>query len=284
MLCGGSYLPANNFSNFALTLAAMYKGEKQKVIQQTFQRLFDLIQGKMEADLFGEVDKRKRTLAEAIYEVLNIVYDGRNGSNVLGGNTQTSQSRRQGSNTDTPTGERSTKQTTATEHTGRTESISGQREDVGTTEAPQEIKSVGEKIAEAENDTDTNPTEKQENVKEPKKVNIESLFNALNKNGEAKLSDHIENAKDTTPRDNRLVTDERYAELRERMRKKLGGQMNIGIDPEILAIGTEMAVYHLEKGARKFADYATAMIADLGDYTSLPQSVLQWSERTSRSY
>lgn len=64
---------------------------------------------------------------------------------------------------------------------------------------------------------------------------------------------------------NRLVTDERYAELRERMRKKLLGQMNIGIDPEILAIGTEMAVYHLEKGSRKFAEYATAMIADLGD-------------------
>lgn len=64
---------------------------------------------------------------------------------------------------------------------------------------------------------------------------------------------------------NRLVTDERYAELRERMRKKLGGQMNMGIDPEILAIGTEMAVYHLEKGARNFAEYAKAMIDDLGD-------------------
>lgn len=70
---------------------------------------------------------------------------------------------------------------------------------------------------------------------------------------------------ETNPSGNRLVTDERYAELRERMRKKLGGQMNIGIDPEILAIGTEMAVYHLEKGARKFTEYAKAMIADLGD-------------------
>ena len=64
---------------------------------------------------------------------------------------------------------------------------------------------------------------------------------------------------------NRLVTDERYEELRRRMREKLGGQMNIGVDPEILAIGTEMAVYHIEKGARKFGDYAKAMIADLGD-------------------
>lgn len=71
--------------------------------------------------------------------------------------------------------------------------------------------------------------------------------------------------KKTEASGNRLVTDERYAELRERMRKKLLGQINIGIDPEILAIGTEMAVYHLEKGSRKFAEYATAMIADLGD-------------------
>lgn len=71
--------------------------------------------------------------------------------------------------------------------------------------------------------------------------------------------------KKTEASGNRLVTDERYAELRERMRKKLLGQMNIGIDPEILAIGTEMAVYYLEKGSRKFAEYAKAMIADLGD-------------------
>lgn len=98
----------------------------------------------------------------------------------------------------------------------------------------------------------------------PQGVNVESLFNALHTKGEAKLSDHVEQ-QPTATNENRLVTDERYAELRERMRKKLGGQMNIGIDPEILAIGTEMAVYHLEKGARKFAEYATAMIEDLGE-------------------
>ena len=98
---------------------------------------------------------------------------------------------------------------------------------------------------------------------EPQQVNEESLIVELNEKGEANLSDHIEQL--TNPSGNRLVTDERYAELRERMRKKLGEQMNIGIDPEILAIGTEMAVYHLEKGARKFTEYAKAMIADLGD-------------------
>lgn len=71
---------------------------------------------------------------------------------------------------------------------------------------------------------------------------------------------------DTTinPQKNRLVTDERYEELKKRMKAKLNN-LNMGIDPEILAIGTEMAVYHIEKGARKFADYAKGMIADMGD-------------------
>ena len=63
---------------------------------------------------------------------------------------------------------------------------------------------------------------------------------------------------------NRLVTDERYAELKKRMRAKLG-QLNMGVDPEVLAIGTEMAVYHIEKGTRKFVNFAKAMIEDLGD-------------------
>lgn len=65
--------------------------------------------------------------------------------------------------------------------------------------------------------------------------------------------------------DNQFVSRERYEELKRRMRRKLGGQMNMGIDPEILAIGTEMAVFHIEAGARKFADFAKRMIADLGD-------------------
>lgn len=97
-------------------------------------------------------------------------------------------------------------------------------------------------------------------VVEPQKVNVENLIGDINDKGKAKLSDRT-----VTPSGNRLVTDERYAELRERMRRKLGGQMNMGVDPEILAIGTEMAVYHIEKGLRKFSDYSKAMIDDLGD-------------------
>ncbi|SKB32251.1 LPD3 domain-containing protein [Sphingopyxis flava] len=67
------------------------------------------------------------------------------------------------------------------------------------------------------------------------------------------------------PSPNRLVTDERAAELRERLKAKLNpNRINSGIDPEIIAIGTELAVYHIEKGARRFAAFAQAIASDLG--------------------
>ena len=67
------------------------------------------------------------------------------------------------------------------------------------------------------------------------------------------------------PSGNVLVTDEEYETLKKRMRMKLRGQLNMGIDPEILEIGISMAVYHIERGARKFTEYAKAMIDDMGD-------------------
>ena len=63
---------------------------------------------------------------------------------------------------------------------------------------------------------------------------------------------------------NKLVTTEQYEELKRRMREKLG-QLNAGFDPEILSIGAQMAAYHVEAGARRFADFSRRMIADLGD-------------------
>lgn len=55
------------------------------------------------------------------------------------------------------------------------------------------------------------------------------------------------------------------AELKERLRKKLSGQLNMGIDPEILAIGMELAVGHIDRGVKTFADFSKKMIEDLGD-------------------
>ncbi len=65
-----------------------------------------------------------------------------------------------------------------------------------------------------------------------------------------------------TPSANTLVTDDRAAVLRARLKSKLS-QLNSGIDPEILAIGAELAVYHIERGARTFAAFAKNVAADL---------------------
>ena len=123
-------------------------------------------------------------------------------------------------------------------------------------------------LADTRKASDTTP-------EQPKQVDVIGLMEEIREKGEAKLSDHVIDPSEqnnetsaqpeTNPSGNRIVSEERYAELRERMRKKLGGQLNMGIDPEMIAIGAEMAVYHIEKGARKFAEYAKAMIADLGD-------------------
>lgn len=62
--------------------------------------------------------------------------------------------------------------------------------------------------------------------------------------------------------DNKLVSQDRAEELRRRLKAKFS-QLNSGIDPEILAIGTELAVFHLEAGVRKFKDFARTMAKDL---------------------
>ena len=63
----------------------------------------------------------------------------------------------------------------------------------------------------------------------------------------------------------RIVSDERMEELKEKLRKKLRGQLNVGVPPEVLAMGVELAVGKIERGLTKFADYAKSMVEDLGD-------------------
>ena len=61
-----------------------------------------------------------------------------------------------------------------------------------------------------------------------------------------------------------MVTKDRAAEIRAKLKSKLNGsQLNSGFDPEILALGAELAAFHIEAGVRKFADFAKAIAADL---------------------
>lgn len=118
---GESYLPAEKYSNFALLLATMYKGDNQSLIQGTFNKMYDLIQGTQEETLFEQPDNTPRSLAQAIKETLNIEYNGQQGSNVLAGDNSASQEGRTGSNGDTTP-------------RGRSEDINGAEANQGGTE------------------------------------------------------------------------------------------------------------------------------------------------------
>lgn len=113
---------------------------------------------------------------------------------------------------------------------------------------------------------------------QPKKVNVESLMGELNEKGEAKLSDHTEEQQQEESTEqpkqeekkakSKWVDDadaERFEELRRRLRQKLGGQLNMGVDPEAFALGVEMSYLMLKHGARKFAEFAKQMIEALGE-------------------
>jgi len=63
---------------------------------------------------------------------------------------------------------------------------------------------------------------------------------------------------------NTVFTEDAAAKARALLKSKLG-QLNSGIDPEVMMAGITLAGYHIEKGARTFAAYSKAMLADLGD-------------------
>lgn len=64
--------------------------------------------------------------------------------------------------------------------------------------------------------------------------------------------------------ENKLVTVDRAEELKRRLKDKLKN-LNVGIDPEVMSIGTELAVFYIEGGTRKFADFVKVMVDDIGD-------------------
>ncbi len=114
---GESYLPSERFSNFALLLATMYKGQSQMFIQNTLGNIFDLVQGTQETTLFDEPDNTPRTLVEAINKTLsnlreelllngNFIYNGQRRSNVLAVGSAAGQQGRQGSDGSAPAGGR----------------------------------------------------------------------------------------------------------------------------------------------------------------------------------
>lgn len=93
-----------------------------------FNSMYDLIQGRREADIFsqGNVDNRPRTLAEAIKEVLKIDYNGKTGSNIVGVGSETGIERRRGGTGDVERGGRGTEGERAADGKGRAKGHAGE--------------------------------------------------------------------------------------------------------------------------------------------------------------
>lgn len=71
----------------------------------------------------------------------------------------------------------------------------------------------------------------------------------------------------TTPNygtSNTVFTQNSYEEAKKKLRDKLNN-LNVGFDPEMILLSTQVAGYHIEAGVRKLADLADKMIEDLGD-------------------
>lgn len=134
---GESVLPAEKFSNFALRLAAIYRGCTQKFIQQTFNDLYDAVQGTAQDTLFEEADKTPKSLSEAIRKVLDMEYqpvkrneDGENRGNAVDVDSPQGEAGRPGGDGDASVGERDEEREESADGRGGAPENSGRRDDV----------------------------------------------------------------------------------------------------------------------------------------------------------
>lgn len=83
-------------------------------------------------------------------------------------------------------------------------------------------------------------------------------------------------------RQNAIFTEDVKNSALARLKTKRG-QLNSGIDPQEMIDAITVAGYHIEAGARKFADFSKAMIEDVGEWIkpylkSIYESVRRWPE------
>ena len=135
---GEPYFPSERFSNFALRLAAMYKGQTQRFIQDTFGAMFDIVQGTEQDTLFETADKTPKPLAEAIRRVLGIEYkpikgrsNGNNGSDDVDKRSGSGEERRPRSRADAAGGGRTAAGAGQAERGGGTPGYGGGNAETG---------------------------------------------------------------------------------------------------------------------------------------------------------
>lgn len=64
---------------------------------------------------------------------------------------------------------------------------------------------------------------------------------------------------------NKVFTADAAAAARERLKKKLGGELRVGIDPELMMDAITLGGYHAEAGVRAFGAWSAQMVEDVGE-------------------
>lgn len=127
---------------------------------------------------------------------------------------------------------------------------------------------VGEELSSADKGTKNIP-----NSQTPEQKSAENLPNASqDEQSHTEEAPKDEQSKDNGGKEqsqsqqseNKIFTEDAYEAARRRMHERLN-RLNAGLDPEMLSDGLIMAGYHVEKGARKFAEFAREMIREFGD-------------------
>ena len=89
-----------------------------------------------------------------------------------------------------------------------------------------------------------------------------SIVSNQNNNSKS-LNERVDTERAAT--DKATLREQKKQELRNKLKMKLRGQLNVGIDPELFMVGAELAAMEIEDGVRKFADFAKKMISEIGD-------------------
>jgi N12 class adenine-specific DNA methylase len=82
--------------------------------------------------------------------------------------------------------------------------------------------------------------------------------------GAAEVGGNTASAKPGYGASNKIFTADAAEKARALIRDKLRNQVSSGFDPELLSAGMQLAGFHLEAGARKFAELSRAIADDLG--------------------
>jgi N12 class adenine-specific DNA methylase len=134
-------------------------------------------------------------------------------------------------------------------------SLRSSAEKVPTSQAP----SIRTKGLDKESDkTITRPSDRSSVTKSGKRLDIETPPSEPNiKQGDKEVKKNY-GAK------NKLVTLDMHEANLKRLRE-LTGRLSAGIDPEVLNLGAQVAVFHIEAGTRSFVDFSKTVIAEIGE-------------------